>query len=378
MPGGPSIGDGTSPESGEQGLRDGRGADRYARGMDEAVARSALAAWDLEAVDLRPITIGLINTTYRVETDRAAYALQRLHPVFSGEVNDDIDAITRHLEAKGLTTPRIVRTRTGATWHEAGDGAWRVLTWIEGESRHRADSLPSLRSAGALVARFHEALTDLHHDFAFCRPGAHDTAAHLQRLGGALTRHRGHRRYETLRPLAEAILAHPLPAVEPQPTRIVHGDLKLSNVLFRGSDAVALVDLDTLQRGSLAVELGDALRSWCNPAGEDCIDSAIDLDRFEAAMSGYLSGARRWLRPTELDAVVAGVETIALELASRFCLDAFEESYFRWDRRFESASHHNEARARGQLSFARSVAAARDDLRARLARLAETAPIPRA
>ncbi len=332
--------------------------------MDEA--KCALRAWGLRDVALEPVTVGLINTTYRVDAGDASYALQRLHPVFAGEVNDDIDAVTRHLAAKGLRTPRLVRTTGGASWHGAPDGVWRLLSWIEGETYHRTSSLASLRSAGALVARFHEALLDLRHEFAFQRPGAHDTAAHRRRLHDALAAHRGHRRYDALAPLAEAILAYPLPPQAVVPTRVVHGDLKLSNVLFRGLRAVALVDLDTLQRGNLAVELGDALRSWCNPSGEDCAESSIDPERFHAAMAGYLSEAHRWIQPAEVEAIVGGIETIALELASRFCLDSFEEAYFRWDRRYPSASHHNELRARGQLAFARSVGSAREVLGARL------------
>jgi hypothetical protein len=42
-----------------------------------------------------PITVGLINETHRIETsDGARFVLQRLHPVFSAEVNLDIEVIT--------------------------------------------------------------------------------------------------------------------------------------------------------------------------------------------------------------------------------------------------------------------------------------------
>ena len=46
----------------------------------------------------------------------------------------------------------------------------------------------------------------------------------------------------------------------------------------------------------------------------------------------------------------------ALRLAARFCADSYLESYFGWDRkRFASAAEHNLARARSQLSLARSI-----------------------
>ncbi|MBX3250367.1 MAG: phosphotransferase [Myxococcales bacterium] len=336
-----------------------------------------LAAYGLEGAHVEPITIGLINHTFRVDAGHTRVALQRLHPAFRGEVNLDLDAITTHLAARGLPTPRLVRTRDGRPYVtlaalRGGDGddapdddrPWRALTWLEGLVRQVSDDPAAFRSAGALVARFHRALHGFEHDFAFTRPGAHDTDAHLARLADAIEAHRGHRRYHAIAPLAAEILAHPRPPLGPLPRRIIHGDLKLSNVLFRAdAEAHALLDLDTLQHGTLAVELGDALRSWCNPRGEDTLEVQVDVPIFRAAIEGYAGAAEGLVTPEERASLVSGFETIALELASRFCLDAFEERYFRWDpARHESASHHLELRARAQLTLARDVAARRVEL----------------
>ncbi|MEM9075022.1 MAG: hypothetical protein AAGE52_41380, partial [Myxococcota bacterium] len=68
-----------------------------------------------------------------------------------------------------------------------------------------------------------------------------------------------------------------------------------------------------------------------------------------------------------IHSIVPGFETIALELASRFCLDAFEERYFRWDpERFASAAEHNRVRAEGQLTYARDIAMRRRTLEGHL------------
>src|SRR4051812_1724271 len=100
--------------------------------MSDPVPYAVLAAWGIEAATIEPITIGLINTTYRVSIDGTPrLVLQRLHPIFAGEVNLDIDAITAHLEAKGMRTPRLARTQTGAPWIEH-DGVWRALTFLDG------------------------------------------------------------------------------------------------------------------------------------------------------------------------------------------------------------------------------------------------------
>ena len=74
----------------------------------------------------------------------------------------------------------------------------------------------------------------------------------------------------------------------------MHGDPKINNLLFDAATGRALcfIDLDTLGRMPLPLELGDAFRSWCNPAGEDNRQSAFALDLFAAAVDGYAAGAR--------------------------------------------------------------------------------------
>jgi hypothetical protein len=91
-----------------------------------------------------------------------------------------------------------------------------------------------------------------------------------------------------------------------------------------------------------------------------CARGAIGI--FEAALRGYAAGARGLLSPEEIEAIVPGLETVCVELAARFCVDAFEDRYFGWDRdRFASRPEHNLMRAHGQLSLARSVERAREE-----------------
>ena len=69
----------------------------------------------------------------------------------------------------------------------------------------------------------------------------------------------------------EVLVTRLVPPLPQTARRHVHGDLKISNLLFRREPlaGVCLVDLDTFAKGSMAFELGDAMRSWCNPLGED-------------------------------------------------------------------------------------------------------------
>lgn len=326
------------------------------------------AGW--EAATVVPLAGGLINRTFLLRRGDARAILQRVSPVFSPRIHENIEAVTRRLEAAGLTTPRLVPTREGALFLEAskGAGSWRMLTHVEGLAFDAVARVSQARSAGALIARFHRALDDLRHDFVGMRAGVHDTPAHLRRLAEAVAAHPDHRLAAEVAPLAAAIAfrARELPPLPPLPARVCHGDLKFSNLLFADHEppafdrAVCLIDLDTVGPLSLAYELGDAWRSWCNRAGEDEIEARLDLEVLRASVEGYREGWGEPLDGATRSALVLGVEWISLELAARFAADALLETYFGWDpRRFAGRGEHNFVRARGQWSLHEALVATR-------------------
>ena len=112
----------------------------------------------------------------------------------------------------------------------------------------------------------------------------------------------------------------------------------------------------------MAFELGDAMRSWCNPRGEDAGSVTLDLAIFTAAIAGFRSEADALLSADERVSIVYGLETVCVELAARFAVDAFDDRYFGWDpARFPSRRVHNLVRAKGQLALGLAVRDARED-----------------
>jgi len=324
-------------------------------------AEVALQRFNLGTPRLTPIDVGLINITFRVDTEAGSqYALQRLNPIFGARVHEDIEAVTAHIAAKGLQTPRLHRTADGALWTEVEGGVWRILSWIDGENVSQADSPRRTEAAGELLGRFHAAVQDLEHSFVNARLGVHDTAQHLQNLRDALKQHKQHRLYEQIAPLAQDILQSAA-ALGPLPTmadRVVHGDPKLNNLVFDPGNGQGrcLIDLDTLARMPIALELGDAMRSWCNPSGESANPPRFDLSMFEGALQGYARGSAGLLTEQEWRSIVPATLTIILELAARFAADALNECYFGWDsKRFESRGAHNLLRAEVQFGLASAL-----------------------
>jgi len=313
---------------------------------------------------VHPLGAGLINATFELRTPAGERAvLQRLHPVFAPEVNLDIAAVTAHLAARGLPTPRLLPTDDGALWVEA-DGVWRALSFVPGQVHQRVGDPAMAREAGRLVGRFHAALDGFDYRYQSGRGGVHDTSAHLRRLGQALEGHAGHRLYDAVAVLAEPLLeqAQGAVALDGLPLRHAHGDLKISNLLFDSSGrGHCLIDLDTLTLMHWPLEMGDALRSWCNPATEEQPAARLDLELFAAAVAGYREGGYRegageLIGVAEWAALVPGLARICLELSARFLADALNESYFGWDpQNYPARGEHNLARGRAMWGLYRDV-----------------------
>lgn len=338
---------------------------RTAATLDDAAA--ALSAWELGDATLAPLGGGLINDTFAVDGGAGRFVLQRVHPVFTPRVHENIAAVTARLIERGVATPVLRETTAGTLWSERDDGVWRLMTRMPGVSFAAVGSPSRAHAAATLLARFHGALHELQHAFVGMRVGVHDTPAHLQALATAVATHGAHRLHAEVAALAAAIGrgAAALPVLEGLPDRVVHGDPKFNNVLFEGPDGAAslrpvcLVDLDTVGPGPLHLELGDMWRSWCNLRGEDERRAAFDLGVFDASLAGYAAGGAV---PTdaEREAIVHGVEWITLELAARFAADALAERYFGWDpSRFAGRGEHNLVRALGQWSLHEQVIATR-------------------
>lgn len=339
-----------------------------------SVPHEVLAAYGWHGSS-RKLGQGLINDTFQLEDEHGAIVavVQRLHPVFTAEVNLDLDAVTQRLAGCGLETPRLLRTVAGRAWVTHEGRTWRALSYVPGWTSERVPSCGAARSAGVLVGRFHRALDGFDHVYANVRSGVHDTQGHLQKLARLVDARGGEfpRATALAGDIQRAFTQLPtLPAGLPR--RHTHGDLKISNVVFEPNSTAArcLIDLDTCARQSMAYELGDMLRSWCNVASEDCEQPELSLDLLVAALTGYTEGAAGLLQAEERESILLGMQTVCIELAARFCVDAFEQCYFGWDAtRFSSRQEHNLVRGRGQLALGQTVSQESAGIRSQLAAL---------
>ena len=145
----------------------------------------------------------------------------------------------------------------------------------------------------------------------------------------------------------------------------VHGDPKVNNVLLDTATgkAVALVDLDTVKPGLVHYDIGDCLRSGCNPWGEETEQweaVRFDPDLGRALLQGYLAGAGGFLSDHDYHYLFAAIRLIAFELGLRFFTDYLAGNvYFK-----ASRPEHNLARALVQFKLTESIEAQEAAIRA--------------
>jgi Ser/Thr protein kinase RdoA (MazF antagonist) len=238
------------------------------------------------------------------------------------------------------------------------------MTRIPGVTFDQPEGVDQAREAGRLVASFHRALFDF--DVALHPIGFpyHEISQHMEELSLAIRECGDHDFHSEIASLAEQIFqnAAELPLLRDVPRRVIHGDLKFNNLLFEplGASAaarpIALIDLDTVSRMPLALDWGDALRSWCNRLSESEPEAELDLALVQAACEGLMSAFEVAPNKLELESLGWGLEIISLELSARFATDALRECYFAWDKeKYESAGAHNRDRARGQFDLFRQA-----------------------
>jgi Ser/Thr protein kinase RdoA (MazF antagonist) len=334
---------------------------------DEAPPLEVLAGYGLDLAGAKRAASGLINKTWIVTTTSAEkLVVQCLHSVISASVNDKIDLVTQHLEAKKICTPRLVKTATGKNSIKVDGNEWRVLSYVAGTTYDAVPDEKIAQQAGAVLARFHSAFSEASWHRSLSLSGTHNLPRYLDDMHRALAEHRQHHSYAEITELAQKITnySQKLPNVPLNAPRVVHGDPKISNILFDNNKVgLCLVDLDTVGLMPLAWEFGDAFRSWCNPCGEDTEKTSFSPALFRAALDGYLAQASHHLDRGDLNGIVSATQQIYTELAARFCTDALRETYFAWDpKRFSSRVEHNLVRARGQMNAAIDLALNLDEL----------------
>lgn len=349
---------------------------------------------------IHPLGQGNVNDTYLVSCPSGAdvpfqCVLQRLNTrVFERPdwVMANMTRLSQHVAGRPWPQPeyprrwelpQLIPTREEAVGAEAGtwlrqDGdCWRMLSYVPATTS--PDTVLSdghATEVGRALGGFHRLVHDIPceelHDTL---QGFHVTPGYLSRYDQLREQGQGrdvipegpsccnpeaeawcHRFIAERRSLAP-VLEQARQSGQLQ-LRPIHGDPKVNNVLLDSTSgqAVSIVDLDTVKPGLLHYDIGDAMRSSCNPAGEEATDLAdvqFDPARCRALLTGYLELAWPILSSADLELIPVAPRLISFELGLRFFSDHLAGNrYFKCRR-----PNHNLERALVQFTLTQSIEA---------------------
>lgn len=333
-----------------------------------------------EILSVREYGTGNVNNTYlvRVAEGRATHGfiLQRLNPQVFPEpekIMHNLRVLEEHVRPKlraypnrRWELPAIIPVRTGGDYHRDGNGSlWRAQSFIaDTESFATITSETRAEEAGRGLGFFHALIHDLPaHLLHDTLPGFHVTPGYLARYAELAA--------VPPRPDSspEALFCHRFIAERKEGAEVleaarrrgelsacpIHGDPKPANILFARDTgrAVSLIDLDTVKPGLLHYDIGDCLRSCCNPAGEETSPAEVsfNLSSCAAILRGYLPEVASFFSPFDHRYIYDAVRIIAFELGLRFFSDHLAgDVYFRIRR-----SGQNLHRAMVQFALCRSI-----------------------
>ena len=354
-------------------------------------------------VALQPVGSGNINDTYlaiyRNTFTETQVILQRVNQkVFPDPeaIMNNLHVVTRHCHekleddaAKGRDDrvwqmPRIVKAKDSKAYVRDEDGElWRVMTRIM--SAHAFDITQGPEHAlecGAALGHFHYLLCDLDPaEIADPLPGFHVTSGYLKAYDKTL---KSAHAKELLRSSMEAKrlerfvaerrdLAVCLEKAQKKgelKKRMFHGDPKVNNIMIDDvtGKGTAMIDLDTVSPGLIHMDFGDALRSICNPAGEEEKNLAkvlFDEDLATAFCKGYMREAGAFLTDADRAYLYESIRLLPFELGLRFFQDYLNGNVY-----FKTATpEQNLHRARVQFRLCESIEARERSIRNLLKKL---------
>lgn len=325
-----------------------------------------------EVAEIKPLGSGLINDTYVVRTADAAapdYVMQRInHQIFKDVdlLQNNIDRVTALLRSRleaendadiNRHVLRFIQSDSGKSYYFDGESYWRLMEYIPDSASYDTVDPTYAELAGREFGRFEARLTTIADELGETIPDFHNMSLRLRQLEDAVESDPMGRAAGVM-PLVEEIRRHAhdmtfadrLYAEGRLPKRVCHCDTKVNNMLFdaKTGEFLCVIDLDTVMPGFIFSDVGDFMRTAGNTMPEDSPEYdkiAFRFDIFEAFIRGYLSTAREFLTPEEIEHLPHAAEMFPFMQAVRFLVD-----YIQGDTYYKIAyPEHNLVRARNQM-----------------------------
>lgn len=296
-------------------------------------------------IDIKPLGNGHINRTYLVTCEGAKYSLQAINTYVFKNVDilmDNMLGVTEHISSK-RTAQKLVPLLDGGYLARINGDTYRLTTFAEGRCIDTVTSPRDMYLSGLGFGQFQMDLADYDasklHDTI---KDFHNTPQRYENFERAYAQASEERR-ERARMLAEeylkrknlCFLAVDLLNGNKIPYRVTHNDTKINNIVFNEdlTAPVCVIDLDTVMKGSVLYDFGDAIRAGGSYAKEDELDLSkvlLDEELFRSFCEGFLKKTKNVLNHYEIDSLAESALLMTYECGMRFLTDYLQgDVYFK-------------------------------------------------
>lgn len=330
--------------------------------------------------ELNPINNGIINTTYVVKTDDKGninkYLLQKINTSIFTEpfkLMKNIENVTKYIslnDSESKDTINVIKAKNGLPLYVTSDPFshkeyYRVYNYIDNTiSYNKSEKTEIVYNTGKAFGHFCKVLRDYPiNDLEEIIKDFHNTKKRYDKLIETYKLNPVNRNNRAFKQISEIISREEECSVvvnlledDKIPYRVTHNDTKVNNVLMDSvtKEPVAVIDLDTVMKGSGLYDYGDGVRSAASNALEDetnLNNVYINMDMFKAYTDGYLSEMAPYLNEEEILNMANSIKIITLELAIRFLDDYLSgDTYFK-----TNYDDHNLDRCKNQLKLVNDI-----------------------
>ena len=311
-------------------------------------------------ISIREHKLGLIHQTFEIWTQNKPYILQEINTrVFPNYLKglENIILVKEWLKKTNYSyefpSPLLNQ------YLNFKEKVWRLQPFVVNtESLNKVSKIKEVNQAVRCLGEFYNCLEDFPIEkLNITIPNFHGGAQKISAFNKALKNSNELKKQNAWSLILETkrnlkILAEWDEICRKLPKRVIHYDAKINNFLFKKNTTrvIALIDLDTLMPGCVLSDIGDMIRTYSNPVGEESKDvSKVTCNK--NIVAAIVNGFKSALTHKEIEYLNFGGQAITFMQAVRFLTDYLNNDIY-YNTFYEN---QNLVRAKNQFKLYRSL-----------------------
>ena len=332
--------------------------------MELEFAQSILLGFGLKEsiVTIKRVESGLINSTFVLNSSNNSYVLQAINTnIFPNYEKGLENILTVGNWLKRKNYPYSFPLPIKGRYLKVKNKVWRLMPYVKNSmSYNRVSSLVQVKSAATCLGEFYHLLSDFNaENLTITLTNFHNGNSITKKFKKAILNGDKKKLLLTGSLINEIEKEWPIlkkwdEVCNSLPKRVVHYDTKINNFLFdkKTDEVLALIDLDTLMPGCVLSDIGDMIRTYSNPVGEESkeIDKVVcNMEIINTIIQEFTKKVA--LGKKEIENLFFGGMAITFMQSVRFLTDYLNgDSYYK-----TSYKDQNLVRAKNQWALYQSM-----------------------